>query len=308
MHSDNSYHTNMHSLDIAVAKFKQSQLVKDTAMFDVELIPQYALGLEVSKDAFRVSITDTQASRCLWLEEYHFSMLLQKEQLIEQLAMVYEDHEFLQAGFWQKIRVSVKNQYFTLLPSSLFYKDQALQYLKMASHTLPDSFEVLYYRHPHSEIVNVFAEDHSVTDWFRQNYPARNVEFVHYTSALIEGVFHTEPAPVRSVTVLVESSHLTIAVSNGRMLEYCNTFFYVSAQDFIYYVMLAFHELQLNPEVHKVTLYGEISPESAIFEQLYLYIRNVAFGHRPGTLKFSYLFDEVYDHRYFDVYNIHLCS
>ncbi len=295
-------------METVVSKLKQNQLVKDTTVFDVELIPQYALGLEVSRDGIRISVVDTHASRCLWLEEQHFSALLQKEQIIEQLELMFEEHDFLKAGFWQKIRVSIKNQYFTLLPSSLFNKEHARRYLQLANRNLPESFEVKYYRHPHSEIVNVFAEEKVIMDWLRQMYPARNVEFVHHTSALVEGVFHTEPAPVRSVSVLVESAHLTIAVTNGKMLEYCNTFYYISAQDFIYYVMLVFHELQLNPEVHKVTLYGEISPESAIFEQVYRYIRNVGFGHKPTTLKFSYLFDEVYDHRYFDVYNIYLCE
>ncbi len=295
-------------METAVSKLKQNQLVKDATAFDVELITQYILGLEISKDGIRISVTDTHTSRCLWLEEHHFSALVQKVQILEQLELLFEEHDFLKAGFWHKIRVSVKNQYFTLLPSSLFNKDYARKYLQLASRNLPESFQVLYYRHPHSEIVNVYAEDKEIMDWFREMYPARNVEFVHYTSALIEGVFHTEPAPVRSVTVSVESSHLTIAVTNGKMLEYCNTFFYVSAQDFIYYVMLVFHELQLNPEVHRVTLYGEISPESAIFEQVYRYIRNVGFGHKPSSLKFSYIFDEIYDHRYFDVYNIYLCG
>ena len=294
-------------LETAVARFKLNQQVKDPAL-DIELIPQYTLGLEISPDGFRICVTDAQANRCLWFEDRHFSTLLQKEQLLEQLELIYEEHELLKAGFWHKIRVSVKNQYFTLLPSSLFHKNHAREYLKRASHNLPDKHEVFYYRHPHSEIVNVFAEEKMLTDWFRQNYPARNVEFVHHTSSLIEGVFHTEPAPVRSVTVLVESSHLTISVTSGKMLEYCNSFFYISVQDFIYYLMLVFSELQLNPEVHKVTLYGEISPESAIFEQIYRYVRNVGFGNKPSTLKFSYLFDEILDHRYFDVYNVHLCG
>ncbi len=295
-------------METAVAKFKQNQFVKDSAAFDIENIPQYILNLEISKDGFRTCVTDTQNSRCVWLEDQHFSTLLQKEQLIEQLELIYEDHEILKAGFWHKVRLSIKNQHFTLLPSSLFHKQHVRDYLKLADHALSDQTEVFFYRHPHSEIVNIFAEEKLITNWFRNNYPSKNIEFVHHTSALIEGVFHTEPAPVRSVSVLVESSHLTILVTNGKMLELCNTYFYVSAQDFIYYVMLVFHELQLNPEVHKVTLYGEISPESVIFEHLYCYIRHVTFGNKPTTMKFGYMFDEVLDHRYFDVFNIYLCE
>ncbi|MCU0352457.1 MAG: DUF3822 family protein [Cytophagales bacterium] len=295
-------------MEATVTRFKQNQLIKDASAFDTESIPQYALNLEVSADAFRLCVVDTHSSRCLWLEEQHFSNVLRGEQLVDQLGLIYDEHEFLRAGFWQKIRVSVKNQYFTLLPNSLFYKEHARQYLKMAAKNLPDAYEVLHYRHPHSEIVNVFAAEREVVEWFRRIYPAKNVGFVHHSSALIEGVLNTDAAVLQSISILVESSHLTILVATGQRLEYCNTFYYVNAQDFIYYTMLVFNELQLSTHVHKVTLYGEISPESAIFEQLHRYVNNVGFGNKPTLLKFGFYFDEVYDHRYFDVYNIHLCE
>jgi hypothetical protein len=36
------------------------------------------------------------------------------------------------------------------------------------------------------------------------------------------------------------------------------------------------------------------------------YIRNVSFGNRPRHITFGYLFDEVQDHHFFDLFSIKL--
>ncbi len=66
-------------------------------------------------------------------------------------------------------------------------------------------------------------------------------------------------------------------------------------------------ELNLDPETCKVILYGELSLDSAIFNLLYKYIRYINFGSKPNQIQFSYRFDEIMDHRYFDLYTLHLC-
>ena len=43
-------------------------------------------------------------------------------------------------------------------------------------------------------------------------------------------------------------------------------------------------------------------------EKLNKYIRNVSFGSKPSYLNFSYQFDEIMDHQYFDVFSIFLCE
>jgi hypothetical protein len=111
----------------------------------------------------------------------------------------------------------------------------------------------------------------------------------------------------QSLSILVEQSYLTIVVTEAKKLHYCNTFFYSSVQDFTYYVMLVINELSMDPETCKVILYGELNHDSAIFSLLYKYIRYINFGSKPDKIQFSYRFDEILDHRYFDVYTLHFC-
>jgi hypothetical protein len=300
--------TTLQAFEHSSSKTKLNQRIKDDAL-DIDAIPQYALSLEVSNDGFRCAIVDTEVNRCLWLEDYRFTSVFFPEQVVDQLNSIFDDHQLLQAGFWQKVRVSFKNQHFTLIPESLFKREYAEGYLRFSAESLKDTEEVYFYQHANREIVNVFAGEKKVADWFRNTYPSRNVSFVHHTSAFIEGVLqHEDYVPARSMSILVESSYLTVLVTNNYLVEYCNTFFYLSAQDFIYYVMLVMDELRLNPDACRVTLYGEISHDSAIHDVLYKYIRNISFGSKPTALKFSFQFDEMMDHRYFDVFNAYLCD
>ena len=112
----------------------------------------------------------------------------------------------------------------------------------------------------------------------------------------------------KSVFIVAEKNTLTILVKKSKRLEFCNTFHYTTPEDFIYFVMFAFDQLKLNQDTTPVTLWGEITPDSAVYSKLYKYIRNISFGNKPSTLSFGYQFDEVFDHKFYDLYNMHFCE
>lgn len=60
----------------------------------------------------------------------------------------------------------------------------------------------------------------------------------------------------------------------GNKLILFNSFEYSSPEDFIYYILFTFEQLQLNPDSVSVKLLGTISKDSAYFEIAYKYIRN----------------------------------
>jgi hypothetical protein len=216
----------------------------------------------------------------------------------------------LQAGFWQNIFISFQNLQFTLIPEAVFKPEQAVEYLQLTTDTISEPVDVHFYKHTAAGIVNVFAAQRKILDWFKAVYLNKPFTLIHYTSAFIEGLKQQNAfaaKPSRGLSILIEESYLTIALTNGQQLEFCNTFYYTSVQDFVYYVMLVMHELNLDPETCKVTLYGGISHDSAIFSTLYKYIRNVNFGVKPKSMHFGFKFDEVLDHRYFSIYTIYLC-
>jgi hypothetical protein len=60
----------------------------------------------------------------------------------------------------------------------------------------------------------------------------------------------------------------------------------------------------MNQQTSEIILWGYIGKNSPHYHEFVKYIRNVAFGGRPRNLKFSYLFDEVQEHHFFDLYSL----
>jgi hypothetical protein len=295
-------------LETQTQTFILNQKVKDD-VFDVDLISQYILCLQAGSDSFRFCVVDAVFKKCLWLEDYSFPAIFGEEEMIAQLEQIYYEHQVLRAGFWKEIKLTFRNPYFTLLPTELFRPENMSDYLRLSSGLIFPRTDIRFEQHLTHHFVNVFKAEDFVVNWFRAAYPMRELTVAHQNSAFMEGVFQQKTTNTeRVMTVSVERNYVTLVVSQNKQLEFCNTFSYQNEQDFVYYVMLAMDGLQLNPEECKVILHGEIVETSLIFNHLFKYVRFVSFGNRPSHLRFSYRFDEVLDHRYFDLYNIYLCQ
>ena len=201
----------MKTLGTITKKYRLNQKVKDDN-FDVDALGHYELCLEVSRDGLRICVIDTENSRCVWMEDYRFSSIFFTEQLLDQLQHICDDHYFLRAGFWKAVRVSMRNEPFTMVPGSLFKKEQAAEYLSLVKEepaTEPE--KVFYFRHQGSDMVSIFSAEAKVVEWFEQLYPALNVDFIHQTSAFIEGLIQNGVFPdSRALYVYVEKKILYI--------------------------------------------------------------------------------------------------
>lgn len=290
-------------------RFRLEKRIQDEK-FNVELIAQYILMLQVNNSLFRVCVTDPESNRCLLLDDYTLDEILYPEQLIGQLSLIYDDHPLLKAGFWRSIRLAVKNLDFSLIPDSLFDKDHARKYLSLnTGRSGGDAGDIYYYRQRNTDAVNIFSADKKIVDWFYAQYPGKKLQVVHHTTPLIEGILYDEKTrQKRSMYIHVEKKFLTILVKNEKTLEFVNNFYFTTTDDFLYFVMFVFDQLKLNPETTPVTVLGEISPDSSVYRKLYKYIRELSLGDKPSSLQFSYQFDEVFDHRFFDLYSMHFCD
>lgn len=281
------------------------KIVDDT--FEVEHLHEYILSIQLGNSLFRFCVIDTKRNRCMMIEDYKFNHTLYPSQLLEQLEHIYDDNSVLKAGFWKSIKISVKNLKFSLIPNSLFTENKAIDLLRLNCEVSTED-ELFFFKHTTNDTVNIFTAEKLIINWFKKSYPNKSLELIHHTSLLIEGVLQNHSSMLaRNVYVSVEDSILTVVVKKGFELEFCNNFQFVTPNDFVYFIMFVYDELDLNPETVPITLMGDIAKNSTIFVKLYKYVRHISFGEKPTTLKFGYKFDEVNDHHYFDLYNMYLC-
>ena len=106
----------------------------------------------------------------------------------------------------------------------------------------------------------------------------------------------------------VDKGILHIAVSQKQALQYYNQFAVRKSEDFLKYIMLVFKELSMSPKTSSLVVWGAIKNDAPHLDLLKKYIRNISLGTKPNFLKFGPEFEEVQDHRYFDIYSIFLCE
>ncbi|WP_083322001.1 DUF3822 family protein [Hymenobacter lapidarius] len=212
-------------------------------------------------------------------------------------------HDFLALRGWNAVRLAVTGRAFTLLPASLFRPGDEAAALRL-HHTPTPAETIRHTTHPGQELVNVFAADAALANWLVATHGATG-RLLHHTSALLAGLVHQRGAAApRRLYLNPGQQELTLVVL-GQHLEYCNVFPCSTAEDVVYYTILVMQELGLDPDQDDVTVWGEFTPDSAVFSLLRTYVRNVKFGARPGNVQYSYRLNDVFEYRYFDLFSLH---
>jgi hypothetical protein len=64
--------------------------------------------------------------------------------------------------------------------------------------------------------------------------------------------------------------------------------------------------MNMDQQRSEVVLWGYIGKNSPHYLEFEKYIQNVSFGGRLPNLKFGYMFDEVQEHHFFDLFSLSL--
>ncbi len=295
-------------MNTTTAGYKLIKKIKD-AKFDIENLHQYNLFIQIGVRDLQISIVDSSNNRVLLLEDYVLASVKTYAELKEMLAHLFADHHLLMAGFWKTVKVSVKNNKFSLVPASLFVKEATLDYLNLNAKVDPKTEEVLYYKHINCDAICVFAVNKVIASWIRTLYPNAEVGFVHQSSALIEGAINFSKSNKKdSMYLYIDRFKLHIITLRNGKLEYYNQFGIKQFNEYIRYIMLVMKGLNRSQKTSDVVIWGYIGKQSPHYNEFYKFIKNISFGDRPGYLKYGFVFDEVQDHHFFDLYSIHLCS
>ncbi|WP_242928998.1 DUF3822 family protein [Pontibacter vulgaris] len=288
--------------------FRLSHKILDEG-FALSQAPQCNLYLSVSSRHIRIAVADVERNKFVVLEDYELITIFTPLQVAEQLRLIADENALLQEQRWLEVRVAISNPHFTLVPETLFDPDHQANYLQLHSDLNPQEDVIMHYRHTNLEAVNIFAVPGVVYRMVQSLFPERSVQFVHQTSSLIKSVMHQAGRRNGAgLYLFIERNYVTILVVNEAGLQFCNVFHYLSPEDFIYYIVFVMQEQKLNPEQETITIWGDITHDSSLFNILQKYIRHVRFGKKPVDIAYSYRFDDIFEHRYFEMYSLHLCE
>lgn len=293
-------------MQTASITYKLIKKIKDER-FDEDNIHQYHLLINIGTRDFQTVIVDPQQHQVLLLEDYVLPEVGSIHELVQILEQLFDAHALLRAGFWKKIKVSFKNQKFVQVPKDLYAEESMDNYLRFNANVDRNLEFFSAVSNAHTEAMTVFAVNKELQEWIAGIYPSNPPVFVHQSAALIEGVLKfAEDRNDNPLYIYVDRFKLhIIACSNGKLVYY-NQFQIRQFSDYVKYIMLVMKSLRMDQSSSQVVLWGYIGKNSPHYQEFYKYISNVTFGDRPSYLNFSYVYDEVQEHQFFDAYSIYL--
>ena len=277
--------------------------------FSIDRLTDYSLLLLVGDHNVQLCVTDTREGACRLVEDYTLTQVLPQEQQVQSLQHLFDGHTLLMAGYWQTVKLAVKTRKFTLVPESFFSGERLSHYLTMSASADTERDGYYYYRHVQSKAVSVFAADKKLVEGIRSLYPSLNVPVIHHGSALVEGIqANRDFTYYKDLYLHIDQASFSIVVTEDNKLLFYNQFPYGNSQDIVKYTLTVMQEMGMSQNASRAILWGNIPVQSEHFQALYRYVRNLEYGNRPSFLTFSYAFDEIPDHRYFDLYGLHVCE
>ena len=295
-------------MQAATISYKLIKKIKDDK-FDEDKLHHYALLLQLGVRDLQVAVVDVDGNKLLFFEDYVLGDLSSHSELIEVLQSLFESHQVLMAGFWKRVIFSIKNNKMVQVPASLFVEEAAIEYLGFNATFDIEKEDVLFCRNKLSDATTIFAFQKELNQWIKSIYANTSLSIVHQSASLIEGVLDfSKSISGTPLYIYVDRFKLHILSVQAGKLIYYNQFPINKFADYVKYIMLVINGLKLDQNTSQVILWGYIGKNSPHYQEFYKYIRNVVFGGRPTHIKFSYMFDEVQEHHFFDLFSLNLFS
>jgi len=278
--------------------------------FDRALIKEasenYRLSIRISPDGFSFCIFDNPRNKFAAVADWDFQGVFNNISLKNLLKEFIPQQEWLQLKY-EKILIIVENQYATIIPKALYLKNQRREYLKLNFNIIENDIvkcDVIGL----IEAVNIFSIPNSLFSTIVDNFPEATIH--HHSSALIQTLLlmNKNKSSETEVFVNIRKGNFDIVIIKNNTLLFYNSFPYNCKEDFIYYLIFVLEQLKQNPEETQVTLIGNISKISNVYEIAYKYVRRIGFGNRNNSFDYSYIFDEFPPHFYFNLLHSTHCE
>lgn len=261
------------------------------------------LSIQLSLDGFSFCIYNTLSEKIEVFGCYEFnSKKNTPKKHLDLVKAVFKQEPILSNTFKEVIVIHFNNLV-TQVPQPFFDKENLRVYLNYTVKILENDY-ITFDEISNANLNNVYIPFVNINNFLLDQYGA--FTFKHSATILIEKLLETYKNSETNyvfINVLQQQFEIVILI-NGKFHLY-NFFNFNTKEDFIYYILFAAEQLNLNPEEFNTILMGDIEKDSQLYHILYQYIRHIAF-YNPNN--FPKILTETSKHTHFTLLNSLPCA
>lgn len=231
------------------------------------------LSIQVSLNGLSFCVADTVSQKLLFSDKLDFLEEKNPMEAKDELEKLFQRHQLAETVF-DEVTVVHRNTLFGLVPKSLFNSNHLLEYLKFNTKVL--ATDVLSYDEVENhDLVNVYVPYMNINNYIYDLFG--EFTYMHNGTVLLQSLMNNQGQNQETVCyVHINKKQLDITVLNQRKLLFYNSFIYETKEDFAYYLLFVLEQLDLDPKITPVKLFGAIEEDDAIFQLCYSYIQHVS--------------------------------
>ena len=269
-----------------------------SAAFRPESAESYELSILTGVDSFAYAIRDRAANQLL---AYHTSELSAAERAdlpATILGRLQGDDLLERTNFgttvlgWQTPRAA-------LVPQDLYDDGHRREYLDQLSLiSLEDAVQEEWHNELNAHLLYVTTGNslNAITTTLRA------VRTRHVAGGLLNAWgLRSRRLAEADVSICLRGKQLIIAAHRAGSLQFFNTYSFATAEDVLYYTLLAYEHCGLLPARAPLYVSGEILAESELYRLLYTYVAEVRFSQYGAPPKLAPDLPAVPTHIYYDL-------
>jgi hypothetical protein len=265
----------------------------------------YHLSIQVSLDGFSFALLNVNDQKYTAIQFYDIQESHNYSELAEKIEQIIAQQELLQQHY-STVTICICNSINALTPKDLYKKHYGKELLGFNQILLQNEDESNDWLKS-IECFNSYVIPKELKRCFDKYYP--NHSWKHQSTVFIESVMqHYKLNEETTIYISVQNAYFQLVVLEGRKLKFFNGYDYRSGEDIIYYILFACEQLDLNPDQIPIVIAGEIEINSEAYKFIHRYIRNISFTNRNPSYVYSFVFDEIPNHYFYQLLNLHLCA
>ncbi len=264
------------------------------------------LTIQLSLDGFSLAVYHSDKQRFVGLQSYRFQDINNESKLILRLDELFMVNQWITYPF-QSVVVVIDHLFQTLVPFPLYDENEKESYLLFNHQPIKHArVEVDSLKNANANNVYYLSDKLAVKI---KEYWA-NARLVHLSSVLIESLLiqHKNKPTDNYAFVNLRSRSFDLIILRHDKLHFYNSYKFNTKEDYLYFLLFALEQLNMNPESVELVIMGNLTINSDIYELSWKYIRNIRFMERNNIFQYSYVFDDLPGHQYYTLFNALQCE
>lgn len=274
--------------------------------FNPDNCNNYILSIRIAPDGFFYVIFDIERNKYLQLETFSFQGIIGDNDWVQTVRTLLDQLPFLLHPY-NKVFIALDFPNPLLVPETI-YTDESKENLYKYSYYPERNITLLTDKLTHNQAVLIYPLSEVIRVNILELFP--NARIKHQSSCLLEQIkqhlLHNSDST--QVFIQVNKSSFDLIVFNTQRLTFFNSFRYNSLEDFLYFLLYALKNLSIDPNTQSISLLGNVEKNSALVSQLLKYVRNVDYVDTKVNMDFSYVFEEIDTHQFFNLFNLKNCE